>query len=38
MPLYGGDATRHEVVVAQAKIIRDAVRTAGGQETAWLAL
>ena len=32
MPLYGGDATGHEVVAAWARIIRDAVRAAGGHQ------
>src|ERR1700678_1558463 len=30
MPIYGGDDTSHEVVAAWARIIRDAVRAAGG--------
>jgi endo-1,4-beta-mannosidase len=32
MPLYGGDQTPHEVVAAWARIIRDAVRAAGGRQ------
>lgn len=32
MPLYGGEATGHEVVAAWARIIRDAVRAAGGHQ------
>src|ERR1700722_7908387 len=32
MPIYGGDDTSHEVVAAWARIIRDAVRAAGGPQ------
>ena len=32
MPLYGGADTDHEVVAAWARIIRDAVRAAGGHQ------
>ena len=32
MPIYGGSDTGHEVVAAWARIIRDAVRAAGGQQ------
>jgi endo-1,4-beta-mannosidase len=32
MPIYGGDHTAHEVVAAWARIIRDAVRAAGGRQ------
>jgi endo-1,4-beta-mannosidase len=32
MPLYGGDHAPHEVVAAWARIIRDAVRAAGGRQ------
>jgi endo-1,4-beta-mannosidase len=32
MPIYGGTATSHEVVDAWARIIRDAVRAAGGHQ------
>ncbi len=32
MPLYGGPETDHEVVAAWARIIRDAVRAAGGHQ------
>jgi endo-1,4-beta-mannosidase len=32
MPLYGGSDTGHEVVAAWARIIRDAVRAAGGRQ------
>ena len=32
MPIYGGDGTSHEVVAAWARIIRDAVRAAGGRQ------
>jgi endo-1,4-beta-mannosidase len=32
MPLYGGDGAGHEVVAAWARIIRDAVRAAGGHQ------
>jgi endo-1,4-beta-mannosidase len=32
MPIYGGSATDHETVAAWARIIRDAVRAAGGRQ------
>jgi endo-1,4-beta-mannosidase len=32
MPIYGGSGTDHEVVAAWARIIRDAVRAAGGHQ------
>src|SRR5947209_13422654 len=32
MPLYGGDHASHEVVAVWARIIRDAVRAAGGRQ------
>lgn len=32
MPIYGGDDTDHEIVAAWARIIRDAVRAAGGHQ------
>jgi endo-1,4-beta-mannosidase len=32
MPIYGGTATSHEIVDAWARIIRDAVRAAGGHQ------
>lgn len=32
MPLYGGSGTSHETVAAWARIIRDAVRAAGGRQ------
>jgi endo-1,4-beta-mannosidase len=32
MPLYGGSATDHETVAAWARMIRDAVRAAGGRQ------
>ena len=32
MPLYGGEDTGHEIVSAWARIIRDAVRAAGGHQ------
>jgi endo-1,4-beta-mannosidase len=32
MPIYGGDDTPHEVVAAWARIIKDAVRAAGGPQ------
>ena len=32
MPLYGGSGTGHEVVATWARIIRDAVRAAGGHQ------
>ena len=32
MPIYGGSATDHETVASWARIIRDAVRAAGGQQ------
>jgi endo-1,4-beta-mannosidase len=32
MPLYGGEDTDHEVVASWARIIRDAVRAAGGHQ------
>jgi endo-1,4-beta-mannosidase len=32
MPIYGGDHSPHEIVAAWARIIRDAVRAAGGQQ------
>ena len=34
MPIYGGTGTDHEVVATWARIIRDAVRAAGGQPAA----
>ena len=32
MPIYGGNGERHEVIAAWARIIRDAVRAAGGHQ------
>ncbi len=32
MPLYGGSATDHEIVATWARLIRDAVRAAGGHQ------
>jgi endo-1,4-beta-mannosidase len=32
MPLYGGSGTSHEIVATWARIIKDAVRAAGGQQ------
>ena len=32
MPIYGGDRTEHEMVAAWARIIKDAVRAAGGHQ------
>ncbi len=32
MPLYGGSGTAHEIVATWARIIKDAVRAAGGQQ------
>ena len=32
MPIYGGSATDHEIVASWARIIRDAVRAAGGHQ------
>jgi endo-1,4-beta-mannosidase len=32
MPIYGGSTTDHEIVAAWARIIRDAVRAAGGAQ------
>ena len=32
MPLYGGNDTAHEIVAAWARIVRDAVRAAGGHQ------
>ena len=32
MPIYGGSDTDHEIVAAWARIIRDAVRAAGGRQ------